>query len=296
MLKSKDAAGQLLALICVILWGTSFIVSKDLMQTVTPVQLMWLRFILAYVMLWLLHPVWRFHLKEEAQFLVISLFANTLYFLAENTALHLTQTANVSILVTTSPIITAILLRIFCHGEPLSRRKLMGFAIAFLGVIFVVLNGVMALDMHPVGDLLAITAAFFWAIYGILVRRCNDRFNSFLITRKLMFYGILTSTPLLLADEPVSLADLLTLKSVMALLYLGFICSALCYLMWNYAIKQIGALKTNLYMYAVPLVTLLAGALFLKERITLMGAVGIALVLAGMVFSTLPEKNIGKEE
>lgn len=289
MLKSKNAAGQLLALICVIFWGTSFIVSKYLMLSITPIQLMWLRFIVAYLMLWILHPVWRFQLREEARFLVISLFGNTLYFLAENTALHLTQAANVSILVTTSPIITAVLLRIFCHGEKLSRQKLLGFAAAFAGVIFVVLNGVMKLRLHPAGDLLAIGAAFCWAVYGILVRSCQDKFNNFLITRKLMFYGILTSTPLLLADGPVDLSALLTVKSVVSLLYLGFVCSALCYLMWNYAIRQIGTLKTSLYMYVVPLITLLAGALFLKERITLMGAAGIALVLAGMIFSSLPE-------
>lgn len=227
--------------------------------------------------------------------MLISLFANSLYFLAENTALHLTQTSNVSILVTTSPIMTAILLRLFFHGEPLSRRKVIGFCIAFLGVVFVVLNGVVGLNLHPLGDFLALGAALSWAIYGILVHKCSESFNSFMITRKLMFYGILTSTPLLLADEPIDFAQLVTGPNVIALLYLGFVCSALCYLMWNYAIRQIGALKTNLYMYAVPIVTMIAGVLFLKERITPMGAGGIVLVLAGMVLSTLTERS-GKRD
>lgn len=68
MVKNKDIIGQLYALICVVLWGTSFVVSKNLMLSITPVQLMWVRFVLAYVMLWILHPKWRFHWKEEARF------------------------------------------------------------------------------------------------------------------------------------------------------------------------------------------------------------------------------------
>lgn len=295
MTKQKDTTGHLFALICVILWGTSFIVSKNLMHTITPVQLMGIRFLLAYLMLWILYPKWQFHRKEDVRFLVISLFANTLYFLAENTALRFTQTSNVSILVTTSPIITAILLRFFCHGERLTHRKIGGFGIAFLGVIFVVCNGVVGLHLRPAGDILAIAAAVSWSIYGILVRGCNETYNSFLITRKLMFYGFLTSLPLLLKDGMPDLTILLSIGNVISLIYLGFVCSALCYVMWNYAIKQIGTLKTNLYMYAVPLVTMLAGALLLHETITPMGAGGIALVLAGMMLSALPVPNQNTE-
>jgi len=297
MIKHKDTVGHLFALICIILWGTSFIVSKNVMHAITPVQLMWIRFLLAYIMLWILHPKWQFHWKEDIRFLIISLFANTLYFLAENTALRLTQTSNVSILVTTSPIITAILLRFFCHGERLSHRKIFGFGIAFVGVIFVVCNGVIGLHLRPIGDILALAAAVSWSIYGILVRGCNETFNSFLITRKLMFYGLLTSTPLLWKDGLPDFTTLLSVGNILCLVYLGFVCSALCYVMWNYAIKQIGVLKTNLYMYAVPLVTMLAGALLLNETITPMGAGGIALVLVGMVLSALPtsKRNIENE-
>jgi len=295
MIKNKEAIGHLFALFCVIIWGTSFIVSKSLMFAVTPVQLMWLRFVLAYVILWILYPHWSFHWKDEFQFLIISLFANTLYFLAENIALKLTQTSNVSILVTTSPIITALLLLFFHHGERLSHRQTVGFGTAFIGVILVVLNGAFVLRLHPAGDLLALLAAFFWSIYGILVRRCGDKYNSFLITRKLMFYGILTSTPLLLCDEPFDFTALLTVENIGGLLYLSFIASALCYLMWNTSIRHLGVLKTNLYMYAIPLVTLLAGALVLREKVTFIGIVGIALVIAGMVLSTLQSKHATSE-
>ena len=199
MKKNDLLTGHLPALLCIVAWGTSFLISKTLMASFTAVHLMWLRFAIAYLTLWILCPKWRFRWREEGQFLLISLFANTLYFLAENTALKLTQTSNVSILVATAPIFTALLLRLFGKSGRLTPRQLSGFAIAFTGVVLVVLNGAFELQLRPAGDLLALAAALCWAIYNILVREYAERFDSFFITGKLMFYGLLTATPLLLA-------------------------------------------------------------------------------------------------
>ena len=159
-----------------------------------------------------------------------------------------------------------------------------GFVIAFLGVMLVVFNGVFVLKLNPVGDVLALAAALLWAIYGFLARRMLEKLNSSLVTRKLMFYGFLSSTPLLLCEaREIPLQFTLGFGDVCSLLYLGLICSAVCYLLWNRAIYQIGALKTNLYVYFVPLITMLASAVFLKENITATGFIGIVLVIGGMV-------------
>lgn len=289
-MKNRKLLGHVFALLSVILWGTSFIVSKNLMETVSPVQLMWLRFVIAYIALWILHPRWYFNTKDELMFLLISLFANTLYFLTENTALKLTQTSNVSILVTTAPIFAAVILRLFGKSERITGRQLLGFAVAFAGVILVVFNGVINLRLSPKGDLLALAAAFSWAVYGTLVRRSSEKFNSFLITRKLMFYGIITSFPILVSENAqFEFSTIFSTANILSLLYLGVICSAICYMMWNSAIKQIGVLKTNIYMYAVPMVTLIAGAVFLNETVTLLGVAGIVLVIIGMALSNLKE-------
>ena len=55
-MKQKQASGHLMALVCVIVWGSTFVVSKSLMEHLRPVQLMVLRFVLAYAALWLIHP------------------------------------------------------------------------------------------------------------------------------------------------------------------------------------------------------------------------------------------------
>ena len=104
-------------------WGTSFLVSKNLLAVLTPIQLMWLRFVIAYIALWIIHPVWYFQWRDELRFLAMAVAANTLYFYTENTALTLTQATNVSILVSTAPILSAILLSLSRKKEVLSRQQ-----------------------------------------------------------------------------------------------------------------------------------------------------------------------------
>ena len=123
---------------------------------------------------------------------------------------------------------------------------------------------------------------------GFLAKRIVDRYDTFLSTRKLMFYGILTTAPLLLFENgDLTGIGLLKFDDVCSLLYLGLICSALCYMMWNAAIAEIGAMKANLYVYAVPVVTMIASAVLLDEVITWGGAIGVVLVIGGMLLSSM---------
>jgi len=292
MRAEKNWLGHLLALLCVVIWGTSFLASKSLMTHLSAVQLMWLRFLIAYAVMWVLHPKWRFRWREEWEFFLISLFANTLYFLAENTALQLTQTSNVSILVTTAPIFTALLFRFGRRKVRITVWQTVGFAIALAGVVLVVLNGVFRLQLSPRGDILALAAALSWAIYGILTGPAAERFSGFFITRKLMFYGLLATTPLLIIEGKVfDFAVLTAGRNLLPLLYLGVICSACCYIMWNRAMREIGVLAANAYIYAIPVVTLLAGAALLQEKVTFLGAAGIAIVIGGMAISNRKAKT-----
>ena len=287
--------GHLLSILCVIAWGTSFLVSKGLMEKITPVQLMMLRFVIAWLAIWAIYPKWYFNWREEGQFIVLSLVGNTFYYLAENTALRLTLASNVSILVSAAPIASALMLRVFERDERLTRHQIAGIGIAFFGVLFVVFNGVFVLKLNPLGDLLSLAAAFCWALYGFLAKRVMDRYDTFLSTRKLMFYGMITTAPLLLLEDgDLKGIRLMGFRDICGLFYLGLICSAVCYMMWNEAIAEIGAMKANLYVYAVPVVTMIASAIFLDEVITWGGAIGVVLVIGGMLLSSWNHRISGE--
>ena len=66
---------------------------------------------------------------------------------------------------------------------------------------------------------------------------------------------------------------------------MGLGASALCFVTWNYAVRLIGAVKTSVYIYMVPVITVVASVLVLHEQIPPLCWVGVALAIAGLVIS-----------
>lgn len=288
--KKVNVKGNLYALISVVVWGTAFLVSKELLDFLSPIELMIMRLLIAYFTLFIIYPKWFFNLKDELILIVLALFGNTLYFLGQNFSLKYTSASNVSILVSTSPILSLVIIYFLDKSEKINRKQKIGLLIAFIGVILVVFNGVVNLKLNPLGDFLALLSSLLWAIYSILLKDKLRDVNNFIITRKIMLYGFLTSLPLLIFNEnTLKLKSLLSMNVLFCLLYLSIISSAFCFLFWNDAVKMIGVVKTNMYLYLIPMVTLIAEVIFLKGKVTIMGLSGIVLVLLGMYFSNLKE-------
>lgn len=280
--------GHIAAIMVVILWGTTFVSSKVLLNSgMQPAGIFAIRFVMAYVcMLMLSHRrLWADNIKDELTLVGLGVMGGSLYFLMENMALIYSTSANVSILVSTTPLVTALLLAVFYKSERLSYRQVIASVIAFVGVIMVVLNGQLILHLNPLGDSLALGASLTWAIYSLFMRRIMSRYNSDFITRKVFFYGLLTIVPYILFVEPVRFdTEMFTQPVVFGnLLYLGLVASTGGYLLWNWVMKRLGAVKSTNYIYLQPLVTMVVGVWILSERITWMGLLGALVLLIGMI-------------
>ena len=288
-----------MALFCAVIWGTTFIGSKRLLVIYSPVQLMFLRFVTAYAVLWVLYPHWvRPEPREELSYLLMGLTGCTLYFWTENTALTVTYTSNVSTIVALAPLLTAILAHFATRGrEKLGSRIWTGFAAAFLGVVLVVFNGAFVLKLSPAGDLLALATALLWAVFSIQQSFALEKRGSLFITRKVMLYGIVTSLPLMLVSgfRGLSLRPLFASgTNILCFLFLAVLGSALCYLAWAGAERILGPVIAANYIYTIPFVTMAASALFLKEPVTPAGVLGAALIVAGVWISS--SRRTEKEE
>ncbi len=292
--KNSKLTGHIGALITVICWGCSFIASKVLMEgaDMTPVEVYVYRFTLAYLMMLVLtfkemrSKSWR----DELQMALCGICSGTLYFLMENYALIYTSTGNVSLLSSISPIFTAILLAVI-YKTQMKRGEIIGSIVAFLGVALVIMSESISkglgMEIHPIGDILAISCALSWAVYSIAIKRLIPIYNTFFLTRKLFFYGLITSLPLLwLQKEPLHLQMLIDFSQpqyLLNLLFLAVMCSSMAYLLWNESMKIIGPLATNNYLYIQPPVTMIAGCFLLGETIYPFGYVGCVLVLCGLI-------------
>ncbi len=287
-MKNKQLLGHGMALFTAIVWGTTFISTKVLLEDLQPVEILFYRFLIAYGVLWIIFPKWirSSGWKEEAVFLGLGLSGVSFYFLMENIALQYTSTSNVGLLVSVAPIITAILAHCFTKDEKFKASIGIGFFVAIWGIALVIFNGHFMLKLNPLGDLLAVGAAVVWGFYSILLKKVGDKYSYIYTTRKIFFYGLLTTLPCVwLMQGNLAPAKLWTPGVLPNILFLGLIASALCFVLWNMAVNMIGVVKTSSYIYLIPLVTIITAVVILGERITPLAAGGAVLILLGTYIS-----------
>lgn len=277
--------GHTLALITAFVWGITFVSTKLLLESYSPLAIMVMRFTLAYIGLWIIHP--HFYrpksLRSEMNYFLAGLTGVTGYFFLENTALIYTTVSNTGLILASAPLFVALVAHFFTHDERFHTNLLTGFFVAVAGVALVIFNGQAYLKVNPLGDFLAVLAALIWAFYSLAIKRMDHNLSAIFLTRRTFFYGILLGLAWLLATEGgLNLSYLSTKGNSYHLLFLGLIASGMCYVFWSLAIRAIGAIKTSNYIYLMPLFTMVASWLVLKESITPLMLVGGGCILLGV--------------
>ncbi len=232
--------------------------------------------------------------KHELVFVFAGLCGICLYYLLENIALTFTFASNVGVIMSTAPFFTAILSHLFfISEEKLRLRFFIGFVCAMVGIIFISYNG-MKFTLDPLGDFLALSAALVWACYSLLVRKISKMgYPVFLSTRRTFFYGIIFMIPAAwVSDFRLDLFRFTHSIYLFNMIFLGLGASAFCFVTWNFAVRELGTVKTSVYIYLVPVITVFTSALVLNERLTALMGIGAALTLAGLILS---EQKAGKK-
>ena len=161
-----------------------------------------------------------------------------------------------------------------------------GLFIALIGIGFLVFKGNFNMAPSLLGDSLAFLAALLWAFYSLIIKPLGKKYPVMFITRKVFFYGWVTIVPflglfsasdsLILIRQPVVIGNLL---------FLSIIASFLCYIWWNKVMEEIGVLKSSYYLYINPVAAAVVSILFMDEDMNLSIALGLVLILAGVIWS-----------
>ena len=285
----KDATkGHLSAIITIIIWGTAFVATRVLLTDFRPIEIIFYRFVIGLIALMIAYPRrLKVSKKEELTFAAAGLCGVVLYFLLENFALLYTAASNVGVIITISPLFTALLANWLLDGEKLKSNFFIGFITALAGIALISFNGITVLELNPVGDILALTADIVWSVYSILLRKIGGfGYNTIQTTRRIFCYGLIFLAPaLLFLPFEFGLARFTQPVNLINILFLGLGASALCFASWNLATRTLGAVKTSIYIYLVPVITVAASVIVLSERVTWMLASGTVLALTGLFIS-----------
>lgn len=285
----KHGYYHLIAILTVAIWGLTFISTKVLINHgLTPQEIFFYRFLIAYLGIWVISPKRLFtnNWQDELWLVAGGIFGGSLYFFTENTALGITQASNVSFIICTAPLLTTILSLLFYKSEKASKGLIYGSLLALMGVGLIVFNGSFVLKISPIGDLLTLLAALSWAFYSLIIKKMAGRYLTIFITRKIFFYGVLTILPaFLLHPLQPDTAVLLQPAVLFNLLFLAVLASLICYVLWNVVLKQLGTVRASNYIYLNPLVTMIASFLILDEKITLVALGGAACIVCGVYWA-----------
>lgn len=283
------AAGHLAAAMTILVWGTTFVSTKVLLEAYAPIDILFTRFFIGFCVLSLVVRArirfrpWR----EERLYMGAGLTGVTLYFLFENIALTYTYASNVALIMASAPMLTAIAARLFLKGERMGLSFAAGFLCAMTGIGLISFSGAEELHLNPLGDFLSVCGALSWAVYSIITRKIGAFGESSAeATRHIFFYGLLFMlVPMYAFDFRLGLERLAEPVYLANLLFLGVLASALCFVTWTYSVKALGAVRTAVYLYASPVITVVCAVLILGETITAAAGAGIVLTMAGLFIS-----------
>lgn len=277
------------ALFAVIVWGASFIATKVALEEISPIAIVWLRFLMGVVILGFAVGLRRqFSLpdkKEWIYFALLGFLGITFHQWLQSNGLQTSEAGTTAWIVATTPVFMA-LLGWFLLKEGLGWLKILGIFLAFIGVLVVVSKG----DFGSIsigrfgapGDKLILISAVNWAVFSALSRRGLKSHPASLMMLYVMLFGWIFTSILFVGMQGFLEIGELTPRGWLGVAFLGIFCSGLAYIAWYDALKVLATAETGVFLYIEPLVAVVVAFLVLGEAITPASLIGGAVILFGV--------------
>lgn len=292
--------GIIFSLIAVLFWASTYAATKIGLEQIPPLTMAFLRSIIAVAFLLIIVLI-----RKEGKMLYL-IFKNNLIFcfftgltgvfllnLFQNYSMERTSSSLASVLINVNPILILIF-AIFFLQEKINKNKIIGIILGFLGMVFIVLVGQKITGIFTsrvfIGNLLAIGGAASWAVYSIINKKVSLKYSAFIITLTSFIIGAVLLFIASYSLEDFSMINNLSIKSWLAVFYLGIFGSGIAFLTWNLAIAKLDASKAAIFLYLIPVLTIIIGITFLHESLTIFNIIGAALILMGIYISEKNEK------
>ncbi|MCB2208874.1 MAG: DMT family transporter [Bacteroidetes bacterium] len=285
----QKAYVHIAAILSMIFWGFSFILSKTVFELYTPLTTIFFRLVISSIFLFpLIKLTGKFEKIDRKDFglLIGGAFFNPfLYFIGENYGLDLVSVSISAIIIATIPVFTAIVaLKMF--AEKLSSINIFGMIISFFGLTIILVNKEFKLDASPSGIALLFLAVISAVIYTVYIKKLTLKYKPITIITWQNLAGALFFLPFfILFDFKEVMLIKPDIKTILSLVGLGVLCSSAAYILFIYAIKHLGISKSNLYTNLIPVIASLAAFFLLKEDYSWQKASGMGVVIIGVMLS-----------
>lgn len=270
-------------LFAVLVWGASFAATRAGLESFSPWGLVGLRLWMGTLLLYVILRAKRgpmFPKRAELPACIFLGLVLSVHLLIQAYGLVYTSAVHTGWIIGFIPAVVAV----GAHLLGKQRIKWVGWAgiaLGTAGILVVWLSKSPDFALAQVGDLLQIVSCLTWAVYTLAAVSPVLRSGALPVTAFGMAVATAVMTIAMLVGGWRSAATI-TREAVLALLFLGPICSGLAYYAWFVAQRDYGPARTNSLVYIEPFVSLAAGALLLNEQVTGAAIVGGVCVIAGV--------------
>ncbi|HDR7454410.1 TPA: DMT family transporter [Bacillus cereus] len=278
--------GSLYLILASSIWGGMYVVVKILVSVIPPLELVWLRYLVAIVALLIIGFVtkqkWRIEKRYLLIIIAIGVIGYAISIVTQETGTMLSSAQMGAIITSSTPAFMVVFAWLILK-ERLTFKKGISVCLATIGVVIIV--GIGDLNMsNMLGGISLLIAALTWALMSVLVKRLPSDYSQIVVTTYSTLIALIVLTPFVLPRLHAIDVSQLTRPTIWGgLLYLGIISTAIAFLLWNRGLQMLNASSGGLFFFFQPVVGTLLGWLILGEKIGVTFWVGSILILAGVL-------------
>ncbi|MDM5337329.1 DMT family transporter [Fictibacillus enclensis] len=279
--------GSIYLILASSIWGAMYVVVKVVVEVIPPLELVWMRYVVAILALLIIGLITRQKWRIEKQYfftiIAIGIIGNAISIVAQETGTMLSTAQMGAIITSSTPAFMVIFARLFL-GERFTFKKGVSVCLATFGVFLIV--GVGKLDLSSkLGGISLLIAALTWALMSVLVKRLPNDYSQIVVTTYSILTALIVLTPFVFPRlQAIHISNLAHPTIWGGLLYLGIISTAGGFLLWNRGLQMLNASSGGIFFFFQPVVGTLLGWLVLGEYIGVTFWIGSILILIGVLF------------
>ncbi|MFJ7756362.1 DMT family transporter [Peribacillus muralis] len=278
--------GSLFLILASSIWGGMYVVVKVVVTVIPPLELVWIRYLIALVALVSIGIVtkqkWKIKRQHIRIIMTISIVGYVISIVTQETGTMLSTAQMGAIITSTTPAFMVVFASLILK-ERLTFRKAISVSLATIGVIIIV--GIDDINMSSMlGGISLIIAALTWALMSILIKCLPSDYSQIVVNAYATFIAFVVLTPLVITRLPkININDLSDPAIWGGLLYLGVISTAIAFLLWNRGLQMLHASSGGVFFFFQPVVGTLLGWLILGETISITFWAGSFFILLGVL-------------
>lgn len=284
----------LLVMLLALLWGAGFPLTKVAVETIPPLTVAAVRALLGgLLLLAVLGPraklLWG-EVRHGDAFALQALFNCAIPWSLVAWASRTIDAGLATILNSLSPIFIFLITWGITRHEPATSRKLAGVTLGLAGVLAIIgMNALAGLGGHTLAEIACVAGSLSYAIAGVIGRR-YDRLPSLVPAAGATLMGAAMLVPVALVVEGWPAQP--SMRSMLAVMGLAVFSTGAAFVVYFRLLSTIGSIGTSSQAYLRIVIGVGLSVAFLGETLTAPMAVGMALVVSGVVAMTLPPRRL----